>query len=85
MIRAWMSFQTLAIVIGLQKEGPLVAPHIIEHGGGDMAGEGHQSHEMTLVGVNSRTLMYQPCGQCAGRSASWVSRERMRKNWRYKR
>ena len=41
--------QVLAIVFSLQEERALVAPHVIEHVGREMAGDGHQGDEMALV------------------------------------
>ncbi len=42
-------FQVLAIVCGLQEEGALVAPHVVEHVGREMAGDGHEGDEMAFV------------------------------------
>ena len=39
----------VAIITDLQEEGALVAPHVIEHVGNKVAGDGHQSDEMALT------------------------------------
>ena len=45
-----MIFSVLAIVLDFDEEGALLAPHVIEYLGHEIAGNGHQRQTMTFAG-----------------------------------